>query len=81
MEPVVSPVGPPSQLMLQDVVDTAWAEAIRLHPPLELLGGSTNSLRLLMRHAVDEAVSLGVINVDQLTLAAISVIPRVRRPK
>jgi len=68
-----------SDVLRHEAVDAAWEQAIQRHHALALLGPS-NSLRTLMSRVVDEAIENGVVDFDELTMAALAVVPKLRRP-
>ena len=66
--------------LLREAVSAAWQDAVRRHPPLTLLGTSSNSLRDLMGRVVEEAISRGEVDLNELKQAAMEVVPKLRRP-
>jgi len=80
MEPLNTPANLATHALRNAAVEAAWEQAIQHFPMLTLLGATGGSLKQAMLEAVDNAIAAGVVDPQELVLAATVRIPRLRSP-
>lgn len=65
----------------QAALKAAWSQVVLAFPALAKGGASGNSLEEALIRAIEQAFANGERDLDELTNAALSVVPKLSRPR